>query len=238
MNEGYGFLKQEEFTRALERFQTALETSKALSSYPFLQDEVHTALGLAHLGLANYPQAVTAFSHDYYAHPFARSMTYWLAGDLGNAKSAIWNAISEEPDNPIYYQQLATILAEEGHSEGAAYWYLQAYNKDPSRSWAIERWFDIEAESGKWYDILEEYHSVPAGLKSNATIEFCLGLAALNLGDTRQAIGIFREVTAVNENYVAAYEQLAICYRKIGDVQTANSYAKEYQRRLSDLGMN
>jgi len=197
--------------------------------------DAHRGVGIARLGLGEYREALQSFVAARYDTPFARGLVYWLAGDLDSAEAAMRNAITQDPDNPIYYQHLVTILREKDQSALVPALFDRAWRQRPEREWALERLFVAHADEGNWSDLSDLWNALPPARRANVHVKYNAAVAFSKLGRPNDALRLLNEVIRKQPSYLAAWQAMSEAAAAAGDPAGAGRYEEEYRRRFGTL---
>ena len=83
---------------------------------------------------------------------------------------------------------------------------------------------------GMWEEAIDKFRMV-ADVSENAEVYYNLGYIKTAQELYQEALVYFRRATEVDNAYAQAYQQMAVCYRKIGQA----GMAEEYLQRAADL---
>ena len=148
-------------------------------------------------------------------------------GDLAEALQHHRRACELAPTNPEALQHLAQDYEAAGQAEAALEVLERLRAVAPEDRWVQEHLRDLLARAGRWReaaaaqaailgDVAATREPGNPGVRTWCGLRVRAGQAALEMGDTREAMAAAREVLRVAPGFAAAYLLLGEAYRRLG----------------------
>ena len=149
------------------------------------------------------------------------------AGDLAEALQHHRAACELAPTNPEALQHLVQDYEAAGQAEAALEVLERLRRVMPEDRWVLERLRDLMARAERWRDAAAAQAAIlgdvaaarepgDPGVRAWCGLRVRAGRAALETGDTREAMAAAREVLRVAPSFAAAYLLLGDAYRRLG----------------------
>ncbi len=152
----------------------------------------------------------------------------------GKYKEAIekfTGAITEDPENPIFYYYRGTAFEITGDLEKAMEDYQRSVELKPDFILPTANIGKIYAKKREHEKAIEFYKKAVELGDQDATNYYNYGVCLMNLGKKEQAKVVLEKLISLDENYSDAYYQLGIIYIGLGD----SSKAKEFLQKFIDM---
>ncbi|MFW6173923.1 MAG: tetratricopeptide repeat protein [Elusimicrobiota bacterium] len=153
------------------------------------------------------------------------------AGKYEEAIGKFTEAITEDPENPIFYYYRGTALEKNGDLDKAMEDYQRSIELKPDFILPIANIGKVYAKKRDFEKAIEFYKKAADLGDKDATNYYNFGVCLMNLGKNEQAKEVLEKLLSLNENYSDAYYQLGIIYIGLGD----SAKAKEFLQKFIDL---
>ena len=152
----------------------------------------------------------------------------------GKYKEAIekfTEAITEDPENPIFYYYRGAAFEKTGDLDKAMEDYQKSVELKPDFILPTANIGKIYAKKREFEKAIEFYKEAVELGDQDATNYYNYGVCLMNLGKNEQAKEVLEKLIFLDENYSDAYYQLGIIYIGLGD----SAKAKEFLQKFIDL---
>ena len=152
----------------------------------------------------------------------------------GKYKEAIekfTGAITEDPENPIFYYYRGAAFEKTGDLDKAMEDYQKSVELKPDFILPTANIGKIYAKKREHEKAIEFYKKAVELGDQDATNYYNYGVCLMNLGKNEQAKEVLEKLISLEENYSDAYYQLGIIYIGLGD----SVKAKEFLQKFIDL---
>jgi tetratricopeptide (TPR) repeat protein len=140
-------------------------------------------------------------------------------------------AITDDPENPIFYYYRGVAFEKTGNMNSAMEDYQKSVELKPDFILPTANIGKIYAKKKDFEKAIEFYKKAVELGDQDATNYYNYGISLMNLGKKEQAKEVLEKLITLDENYSDAYYQLGIIYLGLGD--SAN--AKEFLQKFLDL---
>lgn len=142
------------------------------------------------------------------------------------AKPLMQLALHQNPHNFLAYYGLGMIAAEERQYAEAARHFQAAIREKPNYAPAYEGLGIAQVESEQYREALPNLERARASGPANAVLLNYLAIAVGHVGDPRQAVELYRQALEQKPDYAAARLNLAMTYKKLGELENARRQFK------------
>jgi tetratricopeptide (TPR) repeat protein len=152
----------------------------------------------------------------------------------GKYKEAIekfTEAITEDPENPIFYYYRGVAFEKTGDLDKAMEDYQKSVELKPDFILPTANIGKIYAKKREHEKAIEFYKKAAELGDQDATNYYNYGICLMNLGKNEQAEEVLEKLISLDENYSDAYYQLGIIYIGLGD----SAKAREFLQKFIDL---
>lgn len=152
----------------------------------------------------------------------------------GKYKEAIekfTEAITEDPENPIFYYYRGAAFEKTGDLDKSMEDYQKSVELKPDFILPTANIGKIYAKKREHEKAIEFYKKAVELGDQDATNYYNYGVCLMNLGKNEQAKEVLEKLIFLDENYSDAYYQLGIIYIGLGD----SAKAKEFLQKFIDL---
>ncbi len=140
-------------------------------------------------------------------------------------------AITEDPENPIFYYYRGAAFEKTGDLDKAMEDYQKSVEFKPDFILPTANIGKIYAKKREHEKAIEFYKKAVELGDQDATNYYNYGICLMNLGKKEQAKEVLEKLISLDEDYFDAYYQLGIIYLGLGD--SAN--AKEFLQKFIDM---
>jgi len=152
----------------------------------------------------------------------------------GKYKEAIekfTEAITDDPENPIFYYYRGVGFEKNGDLDKAMEDYQKSVELKPDFILPTANIGKIYAKKREHEKAVEFYKKAVELGDQNATNYYNYGVCLMNLGKKEQAKEVLEKLISLDENYSDAYYQLGIIYIGLGN----SAQAKEFLQKFIDM---
>ncbi len=193
---------------------------------PFERGENDLAWGKPERALEEFRKSLSANpTFDQSALGLGRA--YFSLGDSPRAALALELALKLNPRNFLARLALAKVYWREDQLEKAAPELARVVQEHPDFPEAHADYGIVLAKQGKYREARAEIRrGTDSGFRDSIAYDY-LGIAYAHLGEPGRAIEAYRQAIALDPRYAAAYLNLALEYRKQGQLAKAQNYFRK-----------
>lgn len=152
-------------------------------------------------------------------------------GKYEEAIEKFTGAITEDPENPIFYFYRGAAFEKTGDLDKAMEDYQKSFGLKPDFILPTANIGKIYAKKREFEKASEFYKKAVELGDQDATNYYNYGVCLMNLGKNEQAKEVLGKLISLDENYSDAYYQLGIIYIGLGD----STKAKEFLQKFIDM---
>ncbi len=152
-------------------------------------------------------------------------------GKYEEAIEKFTEAITEDPENPIFYYYRGATFEKTGDLDKAMEDYQKSVELKADFILPTANIGKIYAKKREHEKAIEFYKKAVELGDQDATNYYNYGVCLMNLGKKEQAKEVLEKLISLDENYSDAYYQLGIIYIGLGD----SAKAKEFLQKFIDL---
>jgi len=152
-------------------------------------------------------------------------------GKYEDAIEKFTGAITEDPENPIFYYYRGAAFEKTGDLDKAMEDYQKSVELKPDFILPTANIGKIYAKKREFEKAIEFYKKAVELGDQDATNYYNYGVCLMNLGKNEQAKEVLEKLISLDENYSDAYYQLGIIYIGLGD----SAKAKEFLQKFIDM---
>ena len=152
-------------------------------------------------------------------------------GKYEEAIEKFTGAITEDPENPIFYYYRGAAFEKTGDLDKAMEDYQKSFELKPDFILPTANIGKIYAKKREFEKAIEFYKKAVELGDQDATNYYNYGVCLMNLGKNEQAKEVLGKLISLEENYSDAYYQLGIIYIGLG----GSAKAKEFLQKFIDM---
>ena len=137
-------------------------------------------------------------------------------------------AITEDPENPIFYYYRGVAFEKTGDLDSAMEDYQKSVELKPDFILPTANIGKIYAKKKEHEKAIEFYKKAVELGDKDATNYYNYGICLMNLGKKEQAKEVLEKLITLDEDYSDAYYQLGIIYLGLGDSANAKEFLKKF----------
>jgi Tfp pilus assembly protein PilF len=180
-----------------------------------------------------FDQAIKALNQGIARIPDSRILlvrlghTYLVSGKSREALETMEKVLASDPRNIDALTVCASILEQTGRTEEARTYYERALSVEPESRYLRTNYAGNLASSGKFRVAIKVYETLIADFPEEQAFYQFAGIAHSYLGEFDRAISFLQQAVAIRPTPVG-YFNLAVAYKKSGDLEQAVNYFKLY----------
>lgn len=149
-------------------------------------------------------------------------------GKYEEATEKFKEAITEDPENPIFYYYRGAAYEKTGDLDKAMEDYQKSAELKPDFILPTANIGKIYAKKKEFEKAVEFYKKAVELGDQDATNYYNYGVCLMNLGKKEQAKEVLEKLISLDENYSDAYYQLGIIYIGLGDSEKAKEFLQKF----------
>jgi len=149
-------------------------------------------------------------------------------GKYEEAIEKFTEAITEDPENPIFYYYRGAAFEKTGSLDKAMEDYQKSVALKPDFILPTANIGKIYAKKKQFEKAIEFYKKAVELGDQDATNYYNYGICLMNFGKKEQAKEVLEKLITLDENYSDAYYQLGIIYLGLGDSANAKEFLQEF----------
>lgn len=221
------FFKKQDYNKALDEFQTALEED---THNPHILNNI----GLCYIYLDDMQQAEKSFLEalsidDKIVQAYINlADLYYRQNEMLKAIEILQNGVYKMPDNPALRHYLARVYIDDSRYDIAIDQLdavLEISPKNYDAYWDLGR---VYFEMGIWDMAIANYERVLEFVEDNSLIYYNVALAYEANNEIDKAISNHLKAIAINPQFAHSYKNLGILFLARDEKEDAKEYFEEY----------
>jgi tetratricopeptide (TPR) repeat protein len=155
-----------------------------------------------------------------------------LSHNLDNAIIAFKNAVSFDPENDIYMQDLANTLLSANYLQEASVLLARILQKKPSNAYGWFKLGELQFRAKQFKSAQESFQKASTLVPNNASFAANLGSTDLFLQDWSGALGAFKKAVTLESNQINYWIGLGIAYAGKTNPVEGNSFAANFPKLM------
>ncbi len=155
-----------------------------------------------------------------------------LSNNIDNAIIAFKNAVSFDPENEIYAQDLANTLLIVNHVHEASVLLARILQKKPSNAYGWFKLGELQFRAKQFKSAQESFQKASNLVPNNASFAANLGSTDLFLQDWSGALGAFKKAVTLDSNQINYWLGLGIAYAGKTNPVEGNSFVANFPKLM------
>jgi tetratricopeptide (TPR) repeat protein len=226
---GRSFYLQEQFTRAIDLIQEAINLADNFDHLPpeFALDAAHLCLGYLYQTTNQLEQTIIHYNQVIAANPQAkaafhnRGNAYRNLGEYDKAIADYSWAIALDPQSSLAFNSRGIAYSNLGEHQKAIADYIQAIALDPHFSFAFNNRGISYADLGEYDRVIADYDQAIALDPQYALAFTNRGIVYVSLGEYERAIVDHNQAIALNPQLTNAFLNRGLAYNKLSEYEKA-----------------